>query len=93
MTKEEKIIKLKRMLREAPEIMTPIKVNRFSPLGKNHIYTLIRTGELRSFVYQQSYIIAKCDLIEYLAEHSDDKSRRKFTIAQGAMKNDATREK
>ena len=80
MTKEEKIIQLKKMLREAPEIMTPIKVSRFSPLGKNHVYELIKGGELRSFVYQQSYIIAKCDLIEYLADHSDDEPRRNISL-------------
>ena len=80
MTKEEKIIQLKKMLREAPEIMTPIKVSRFSPLGKNHVYELIKSGELRSFVYQQSYIIAKCDLIEYLADHSDDEPRRNISL-------------
>ena len=82
MTKEEKIIQLTRMLREAPEIMTPIKVSRFSPLGKNYVYELIKTGELRSFIYQQSYIIAKCDLIEYLAEHSDDKPRRTISLSK-----------
>lgn len=70
------------MLREAPEIMTPIKVSRFSPLGKNHVYELIKSGELRSFVYQQSYIIAKCDLIEYLADHSDDEPRRTISLSK-----------
>lgn len=82
MTKEEKIIQLTRMLREAPEIMTPIKVSRFSPFGKNHVYELIKTGELRSFVYRQSYIISKSDLIEYLAEHSDDKPRRTISLSK-----------
>ena len=82
MTKEEKIIQLKKMLREAPEIMTPIKVSRFSPLGKNHVYELIKSGELRSFIYQQSYIIAKCDLIEYLVEHSDDEPRRTISLSK-----------
>ena len=83
MTKEERIVQLEKLLRKAPEIMTPIKASKFSPLGRNRVYELIKSGELPAYVYQKSYIIAKSDLIEYLAEHSDDKSRRNFTIAKG----------
>ena len=83
MTKEEKVAQFKKMLKNAPEIMTPIKVSRFSPLGRNHVYELIKSGELPVFVYRQTYIIAKDDLIEYLAEHCEDASRRNFSIPQG----------
>ena len=83
MTKEEKIIELERMLRKCPNILTPAKVYKWSPFGKNKTYELIKSGELRAFVYQNSYIISKTDLIEYLAEHSDDKPAKTFGIKGG----------
>lgn len=87
MTEEKKIIQLEKLLRNAPEIMTPIKVSRFSPLGKNRVYELIKTGELTSFIYQGTHIIAKSDLIEYLAKHSDDEPRRTFSrLKRGGKK-------
>ena len=45
---------------------------------KNAVYDLIHTGELRSFRYRDSYIIAKDDLIEYLLDHADDADTRGF---------------
>lgn len=83
MTREEKIIALERMLRKCPEVLSPMKASRCSPFGKNRVYELIKSGELRAFIYQGAYIIAKSDLIEYLADHSDDKSARRYTIAKG----------
>ena len=83
MTKEEKIVELNRMLRNCPEILTPIKASRFSPFGTNKLYDLIKKKELQAFVYQGSYIIAKIDLIEYLAEHSDDESPKAYSIVKG----------
>lgn len=72
MTKEEKRKALERMLKGAPDIMSPRQVHRWSPLGKNHVYGLIHKGELCAFNYRSSYIIAKTDLIDYLLAHSDD---------------------
>ena len=72
MTKEEKRKTLERMLKGAPDIMSPRQVHRWSPLGKNHVYELIHKGELCAFNYRSSYIIAKTDLIDYLLAHSDD---------------------
>lgn len=83
MTKEQKIAAFERMLRRAPEILTPKKVCSFSPLSKNKVYELIKTKELRSFVYRGGYIVSKADLIEYLADHCDDASNRCFAVAGG----------
>ena len=78
MNKEEKRKELERMLRRCPEVLSPIKVSRWSPFGKNRVYEMIHTGELRSFVYQGGYIISKDDLIDYLIEHCDDEPPRSF---------------
>lgn len=86
MTREEKIIQLEKMLRKVPDALSPMKASRCSPLGKNHIYELIKSGELRAFVYKGSYLIAKIDLIEYLANHSDEKSRRNYMIKKDGDK-------
>ena len=72
MNKEEKRKELERMLRRCPEILSPIKAARWSPLGKNRVYELIHSGELRSFVYQGGYILRQHHLIDYLLEPSDD---------------------
>ncbi len=80
MTKEQKISCFTDMLKNCPEIMTPKSVFKLTHLGRNKVYELLKTGELRSFPYQGGYIIAKEDLINYLAEHSDDKPRKYFSI-------------
>ena len=74
MTREEKIEQLERMLVNLPEIMSPLKVSKSVPIGKNRVYELIKTKELRAFIYQGTYIIAKIDLIEYLAATTDDET-------------------
>ena len=74
------------MLRKVPDALSTMKASRCSPLGKNHIYELIKSGELRAFVYKGSYLIAKIDLIEYLADHSDEKSRRNYMIRKDGDK-------
>lgn len=78
MNKEEKRNEIKRLLRKCPEILTPAKVSKWSPLGRNRVYELLKKGELRSFKYQGGYIIGKEDLIDYLAEHCDDDAGRTF---------------
>ena len=80
MTRQEKIAQFERMLRRPPEIMSPMKAARFSPFGKNKVYELIKTKQLKAYVYQNAYIIAKIDLIEYLADHCEDGSLRYFGI-------------
>lgn len=81
MTRNEMIAELERMLRKVPDLMTPSKVSRCTPLGKNRVYELIKTGEIPSIVFQNSYIVAKIDVIEYLADHANDKNRRYFALA------------
>lgn len=83
MTREEKITELERMLRNAPEILSPVKASRFSPFGRNRIYELIKTKALRAFIFQGSYMICKNDLIEYIADHSDDKSPKHYAVGKG----------
>mgnify|MGYP003537219043 CR=1 FL=1 len=82
-TREERIKEFETMLRKAPEIMSPLKVAKFSPFGKNRVYEMIKTKELKAYKYQNTYIIAKIDLVEYLADHCEDGSLRHFTIKDG----------
>ena len=57
MTREEKVAELEIMLAKVPDVMSPLKASKCSPFGKNKIYELIKTKELRAFVFQGSYII------------------------------------
>ena len=86
-TREEKIKEFETMLRNAPEIMSPLKVAKFSPFGKNRVYEMIRTKELKAYRYQNTYIIAKIDLVEYLADHCEEAPKRAFTIKKEGGKN------
>ena len=47
MTRQEKIAQFEKMLRRAPEIMSPLKVAKFSLFGKNKVYELIKTKQLK----------------------------------------------
>ena len=48
---------------------------------RNRIFqTRPKTGELRSFIYQNSYIITKEDLIEFLAIHATDEGKKHYKI-------------
>ena len=75
MTREEKVAELERMLAKVPDVMSPLKASKCSPFGKNRIYELIKSKELRAFVFQGSYIIAKVDLIETIVDYSERKGR------------------
>ena len=86
MTRNEFIIELERMLKNVPDLMTPLKVSKCTPLGKNRVYELIKSGEIPSIIFQSSYLIAKSDVIEYLAAHANDKSRRHFALTVGKGK-------
>ena len=80
MTRNEMIAELERMLRKVPDLMTPSKVSQCTPIGKNRVYEPIKSGEIRSIIFQNSYIVAKADVIEYLADHANDKSRRHYAL-------------
>ena len=75
MTREEKVAEFERMLAKVPDVMSPLKASKCSPFGKNKIYELIKAKELRAFVFQGSYIIAKVDLIETIVDQSDREGR------------------
>ena len=85
MTREEKIIELERMFKNCPEMLSPIKVSRWTPLGKNRVYELIKSKELKSFIYQGAYMISKVDLLEYLADHSEEQGVRHYRINNGGQ--------
>ncbi len=83
MTRDDKIKVFEKMLRKAPEIMTPGQIIKFSPYGKHKVYQMIKDKELPSFIYQGHYIIAKTDLIEFLADNCDKKNYRHFSVKDG----------
>ncbi len=53
-TREERIKEFEKMLRKAPEIMSPLRVSKCSPFGKNRVYEMIHTGELKAYIYQNT---------------------------------------
>ena len=75
MTREEKVAELERMLAKVPDVMSPLRASKCSPFGRNEVYELIKNKDLRAFVFQDSYIIAKVDLIETIVDHSDRQGR------------------
>ena len=79
MNQEQQKVKLQKMLKKCPELLTPMKAVRWAPIGKNTLYAAIRSGEIESFVYKGGYIITKDALIDYLVKTADQKGRR-FTI-------------
>lgn len=87
MTREEKTQALERMLKNLPELMSPMKVTKNLPFGKNRVYELIRQKELKAYNFQGAYIIAKIDLIEYLVDHWDDDNNKTYKIKKGDQNN------
>ena len=79
MTEEQQKIKLQKMLKKCPEVLTPMKAVKWAPIGKNTLYAAIKSGEIESFTYKGGYIITKDALIDYLVKTADQKGRR-FTI-------------
>ena len=79
MTQEQQKIKLQKMLKKCPEVLTPMKAVKWAPIGKNTLYAAIRSGEIESFVYKGGYIFTKDALIDYLVKTADQNGRR-FTI-------------
>ena len=79
MDQEQQKVKLQKMLKKCPEVLTPMKAVKWAPIGKNTLYAAIRSGEIESFVYKGGYIITKDALIDYLVKTAEQKGRR-FTI-------------
>ncbi len=87
MTREEKKKILEAMYNKCPNCLKPIKISKWAPIGKNRVYELIKSGELRSFVYQGGYFVIKDDLIEFLLDTCDLDSKR-FHIKAKDEQND-----
>ena len=79
MSQEQQKVKLQKMLKKCPEVLTPMKAVKWAPIGKNTLYAAIRSGEIETFLYKGGYIITKDALIDYLVKTADQKGRR-FTI-------------
>lgn len=79
MTEEQQKIKLQKMLKKCPEVLTPMKAVKWAPIGKNTLYAAIKSGEIETFVYKDGYIFTKDALIDYLIKTADQNGRR-FTI-------------
>lgn len=67
------------MLKKCPDILTPMKAARWSPVGKNTIYAALKNGEIESYTYKGGYIFTKDALIDYLVRTTNDKGKR-YTI-------------
>ena len=70
---------LERMLKKCPDCLRPTEIHQWFPLGRNHVYHLINTGELRTYRMTYGNIIRKEDLIEYLLDHCND-TRKNITM-------------
>ena len=82
-TREEKIKDFEQMLRKAPDFMFTQTLLKFSPFGRNKTYELINTKELKSYIQKGTRIVLKKDLVEYLADHCEDRNLRYFSIKDG----------
>lgn len=88
MNTEELYKQYTQLLRGAQGVLTPSKIVRWTPFGKNTVYELINSGKLRSFQYRGSHIVAKADLIDYLVATANDQSGKRFRVGGGSMVSD-----
>ena len=49
MNQEKQREAYEKMLKKCPDILTPMKANRWSPVGKNTIYAALKNGEIESY--------------------------------------------
>ena len=80
MTNEERREAVARLLKNAPDVLTPREVSKWTPYGRNTVYAMLRSGELPSIQYRGTYLISKAELVEYMTAHADDTPRKRFTI-------------
>ena len=76
MTTEEKYAAVKRLLRDCPDILTPIKAAKWLHCSKTDVYANINNSSLPAYLYRSSYLIAKSDLIDYIVAHTDDPPKK-----------------
>ena len=76
MNQEKQREAYQKMLKKCPDILTPMKANRWSPVGKNTIYSALKNGEIESYTYKGGYIFTKDAFIDYLVKTANDKGKR-----------------
>ena len=65
--------------------MSPLQVSKWTPYGRNTVYSMLRSGELPSIQYRGTYLISKAELVEYMTAHADDTPRKRFTIKRDSF--------
>ena len=80
MTYEEKIESLRHLLREAPDVLSPLQIARWTHQSKNTVYALIKSGRLTAYAYHGGFLVAKVDLIEYMADTTDGNGGKRFRV-------------
>ena len=79
MNQEKQREAYEKLLKKCPDILTPMKATRWSPVGKNTIYAALKNSEIESYTYKGGYIFTKDALIDYLVRTTNDKGKR-YTI-------------
>ena len=70
------------LLKNCPDVLTARKVVNWTPLEKNTVYDILKSGELPSIKYRGSYIISKADLIRYLVDHVNAPPKHEICIKE-----------
>ena len=79
MNQEKQREAYQKMLKKCPDVLTPAKAVKWSPIGKNTIYDALKHGEIESYTYKGCYIFTKDAFIDYLVRTTNDSGRR-YTI-------------
>ena len=87
MSKEKNIKSLERFFRKCPDVLTPYGASKWMHVSKNTVYALIEAKRLPHYKYRGAYLISKADMIEYLAETTDDPPKWKESFI-GKKKNE-----
>jgi len=76
MTNEERREAVARLLKNAPDVLTPREVTKWSRYGRNTVYAMLKDGTLQGYVFRGGYLVGKEDLIDFMVEHTDDIAHR-----------------
>jgi len=76
MTTEERREAVARLLKNAPDVLAPREVARWTRYGKNTVYAMLKDGTLQGYVFRGGYLVGKEDLIDFMVEHTDDIAHR-----------------
>jgi excisionase family DNA binding protein len=64
--------------RDLPDVMTPRDLQTFLPIGRDAVYALLASGDIRSVRAGQKYVVTKDSLAEWLKmETQPDRSPTK----------------